>query len=97
MSDRYNMKVGYTKLFYPQYCYDCNLSFIKETESNPCPCCGSGNTINHKGEIYAEVQMRKPDEGGQASEPVLVLLQEDNKLDRCANRRETRVKFKRKG
>ena len=50
------MKIGETKLFYPQFCFDCMQNAISKTKSNPCLWCGSENVINHEGKIYKNVK-----------------------------------------
>ena len=61
MKDVFDMKIGDTKLFYPQFCFDCQSANISATKLNPCPWCGSENIINHEGKIYKnEMQMREP-------------------------------------
>ena len=60
MTDRFNMKVGDTKLFYPKFCFDCQLNHVSDVKLNPCPHCGSGKVVNHERKIYDnEMRMRK--------------------------------------
>ena len=35
-------------IFYPHYCYDCQMQYfgIEQSKVKSCPRCGSGNTIN---------------------------------------------------
>lgn len=45
-------KVLSTLIYYPHFCYDCNLNFISDKQNINCRWCGSDNVVNYKKEIF---------------------------------------------
>jgi hypothetical protein len=37
-----------SKIFYPHYCYDCQMQYfgVEQNAAKPCPRCGGANVIN---------------------------------------------------
>jgi predicted Zn-ribbon and HTH transcriptional regulator len=47
---------GNTIVFYPEFCLDCMLDYVSKTKSNPCPYCGSENTINYERKLHKNIK-----------------------------------------
>mgnify|MGYP000037866857 CR=1 FL=1 len=47
-----------TKIFYPQYCFDCHWPFVSDKRHCKCEKCNGENVINCYKETYAMAKVR---------------------------------------